>query len=162
MNDDDDWVLADVLAWMRHGNHVGEVASRLVENRKSTFIGFVLFKNPFVGNTCLLQLHFVVLNRLLVSSINGSRGHSVDLCAILLSQLVVLLLLSLDAPLHICQQVIIYLDEHFVAFQGLGEISTSPFLLELFDLGPQLVRDLLLWCESLDRHGKAQLRQEAI
>jgi hypothetical protein len=36
------------------------------------------------------------------------------------------------------------LDEHFVAFQGLGEISSSPFLLELFDLGPQLVRDLLL------------------
>lgn len=114
-------------------------------------------ENLLVRHAGLLQLHLVVADALLVGLVHASRGNALEFCTVLHPQLIVFLLFGRHNLLQVCDHVVVDLDKGFVAFNCTRKVLIGTLLLEMLNLGPQSVGNLLRCSQRVQGLGQTKL-----
>lgn len=156
-----DWVLAKVNAGSGGRDHGRQISTGLVKQVKVGLVSLVVLGDLYIDVGSLAHLHLVVLDLLAVGSVNSSAGDNLTKI-VGLSHLSILCLFFIDGLLDGLEHIFVDFDEALVGLGGGSEVLSRALLLEIFDLGPQLVWNLGSRGQTLDRHGQVHLLQESI
>lgn len=155
-------VVRSTLSARRLWDQCGEILACLRKQGKAFRVRLELLLYLIVGHARLLDFLLVVEKALLVSLIDGTGRWSVEPHTVLLAKLGVLGFFSVDDRLDLIHDISVDLFERFCALDSLREVLGSTFLLELFNLFPDVVRHVRRRSKGVKRLGEAKLREECI
>lgn len=114
-----------------------------------------------VGSRGHVHLPLVVEDLLLVRGIDGGRRWAVELGTVLLAESSVLSLFSVDDLFASSEHFHVELTDLISTLYSLREICCGSLLLELLDLRPDGVRDVVVGGERVESLGETVLLEEA-
>ena len=131
--------MVNVTSLGRLGDHCSHLLPSLGKKGEALSICFKLGFDLGVSSHSHIHLTLVFEQALLVLLVNRSRGGSVEFWTILISQLRIFSLFSINNLLARFNYIKIELFHALSTLDSLREVLSRALLLELFDLGPDRV-----------------------